>query len=108
MQETQNAQGPLQDAVLHADWGLRSSFTQPAYACTPTPTHQQDSFKPPCSNIALGDDRISPFHTSYTADFHAPFAAHSQLRSPMRNKDLAATQTSLVEHYASSYNRVGE
>jgi hypothetical protein len=67
----------------------------------------QDSFKPPCSNIALGDDRISPFNTNYAADFKAPFAAHSRLRSPMRNKDLAAS-TSLREHYASSYNRVGE
>ena len=68
----------------------------------------QDSFKPPCSNIALGDERISPFTTSYSTDFYAPFATHSRLRSPMRNKDLAATQTSLKEHYASSYNRVGE
>jgi len=68
----------------------------------------QDSFKPPCSNIALGDERISPFTTSYSTDFYAPFAAHGRLRSPMRNKDLALTQTSLKEHYASSYNRVGE
>lgn len=68
----------------------------------------QDSFKPPCSNIALGDERVCPFTTSYSTDFHAPFSNHGQLRSPMRNKDLAATQTSLKEHYASSYNRVGE
>lgn len=68
----------------------------------------QDSFKPPCSNIALGDERVSPFTTSYSTDFRAPFVAHERLRSPMRNKDLAATQTSLKEHYASSYNRVGE
>uniref|UniRef100_A0A383VS12 EF-hand domain-containing protein n=1 Tax=Tetradesmus obliquus TaxID=3088 RepID=A0A383VS12_TETOB len=68
----------------------------------------QDSFKPPCSNIALGDERVSPFTTSYSTDFYAPFNAHERLRSPMRNKDLAATQTSLKEHYASSYNRVGE
>ncbi len=68
----------------------------------------QDSFKPPCSNIALGDERISPFTTSYSTDFYAPFDKHSRLRSPMRNKDLALTQTSLKEHYASSYNRVGE
>jgi hypothetical protein len=70
--------------------------------------HLQDSFKPPCSNIALGDERVSPFTTSYSTDFYAPFNAHERLRSPMRNKDLAATQTSLKEHYASSYNRVGE
>jgi hypothetical protein len=68
----------------------------------------QDSFKPPGSYIALGDDRISPFVTSYSTDFHAPFSASARLRSPMRNKDLAATETSLKEHYASSYNRVGE
>ncbi|KAF8071076.1 elmoA [Scenedesmus sp. PABB004] len=68
----------------------------------------QDSFKPPCSNIALGDERVSPFTTSYSTDFLAPFEAHARLRSPMRNKDLAATQTSLKEHYASSFNRVGE
>lgn len=68
----------------------------------------QDSFKPPGSNIALGDERISPFTTSYSTDFHAPFKAQERLRSPMRNKDLAVTQTSLKEHYASSYNRVGE
>jgi hypothetical protein len=41
-------------------------------------------------------------------DFNAPFAGHERLRSPMRNTDLAVTQTSLLEHYASSYNRVGE
>lgn len=68
----------------------------------------QDSFKPPCSNIALGDERISPFTTSYSTDFYAPFDKQKRLRSPMRNKDLALTQTSLKEHYASSYNRVGE
>jgi hypothetical protein len=68
----------------------------------------QDSFKPPCSNIALGDERVSPFTTSYSTDFYAPFNVHERLRSPMRNKDLAATQTSLKEHYASNYNRVGE
>jgi hypothetical protein len=68
----------------------------------------QESFKPPCSNIALGDERISPFTTSYSTDFSAPFAPHTRLRSPMRNKDLAATETSLKEHYTSSYNRVGE
>lgn len=71
-------------------------------------TAVQDSCKPPCSNIALGDERISPFTTSYSTDFYAPFAAQGRLRSPMRNKDLALTQTSLKEHYASSYNRVGE
>jgi hypothetical protein len=42
------------------------------------------------------------------ADFGAPFAGQERLRSPMRNADLAATRTSLREHYASSYNRVGE
>eukprot|EP00775_Hariotina_reticulata_P006099 gene6099-6337_t len=68
----------------------------------------QDSFKPPCSNIALGDERISPFTTSYSTDFNAPFNNHTRLRSPMRNKDLAATETSLKEHYTSSYNRVGD
>jgi hypothetical protein len=41
-------------------------------------------------------------------DFGAPFADHERLRSPMRNTDLAATHTSLREHYMSSYNRVGE
>ncbi|KAI8469618.1 MAG: flagellar associated protein [Monoraphidium minutum] len=69
---------------------------------------KQDSSKPPCSNIALGDGRINPFTTSYSTDFGAPFAAHERLRSPMRNTDLAATQTALKDHYASSYNRVGE
>jgi len=42
------------------------------------------------------------------ADFYAPFNGHERLRSPMRNTDLAVTQTSLQDHYASSYNRVGE
>ena len=42
------------------------------------------------------------------ADFGAPFAGHERIRSPMRNTDLAVTHTSLREHYASSYNRVGE
>eukprot|EP00879_Flechtneria_rotunda_P002409 GHRR01002605.1.p1 GENE.GHRR01002605.1~~GHRR01002605.1.p1 ORF type:complete len:356 (+),score=108.73 GHRR01002605.1:120-1187(+) len=68
----------------------------------------QDSFKPPGSNIALGDERVNPFTTSYSTDFYAPFNTHERLRSPMRNKDLAMTETSLKEHYASSYNRVGE
>lgn len=68
----------------------------------------QDSFKPPRSNIAFGDDRVDPFKTSYGVDFHAPFEAHERLRSPMRNKDLAETETSLKEHYVSAYNRVGE
>lgn len=68
----------------------------------------QDSFKPPRSNIAFGDDRVDPFKTSYNVDFHAPFSPHERLRSPMRNKDLPKTQTSLKEHYVSAYNRVGE
>lgn len=68
----------------------------------------QESFKPPQSTLALGDSRINPFVTSYTGDFSAPFEAQARLRSPMRNKDLAHTQTSLREHYASSWNRVGE
>jgi hypothetical protein len=46
--------------------------------------------------------------TSYNSTFNAPFPAHERLRSPMRNKDLEKTETSLVEHYHSSYNRVGE
>ncbi len=69
---------------------------------------KQDTCKPPTSNIALGDERVSPFNTSYTQDFNAPFSDHERLRSPMRNKDLSQTETSLKEHYASSYNRVGE
>lgn len=50
----------------------------------------QDSAKPPASNIPMGDDRINPFATSYHFDFNAPFVAHARIRSPMRNKDLAA------------------
>ena len=46
--------------------------------------------------------------TSYSSTFAAPFPAHERLRSPMRNKDLEQTETSLREHYQSSYNRVGE
>lgn len=68
----------------------------------------QDSFKPPRSNIALGDQRMDPFKTSYGSDFHAPFQASAKIRSPMRNKDLAQTTTALTEHYASAYNRVGD
>lgn len=69
---------------------------------------KQDSAKPPKSNIALGDERTSPFTTSYSTDFHAPFDAHARLRSPMRNKDIAHTETGLREHYRSSFNRVTE
>ncbi|GBF88223.1 flagellar associated protein [Raphidocelis subcapitata] len=68
----------------------------------------QDSFKPPSSNIALGDGRINPFVTSYSTDFSAPFPGHERLRSPMRNHDLAASQAALLGHYAAAYNRVGE
>lgn len=94
----------MQDSPCPAAFETQLCWTLhvPCVAC------MQDTFKPPCSNIALADNRINPFHTSYSSDFHAPFEAHGQLRSPMRNKDLAATQTSLKEHYASSYNRVGE
>jgi hypothetical protein len=68
----------------------------------------QDTAKPPRSNIALGDGRIDPFKTSYGVDFHSPFQTQSRIRSPMRNKDLEHTETSLKEHYQSAYNRVGE
>lgn len=68
----------------------------------------QDSSKPPSSNIALGDGRVTPFVTSYSSEFNAPFPGQERLRSPMRNTDLAVTRTDLREHYASSYNRVGE
>lgn len=68
----------------------------------------QESFKPPVSNIALGDSRIDPFKTSYHRDFCAPFPAHERLRSPNRNEDLAKTTASLVSIYKSAYNRVGE
>jgi hypothetical protein len=68
----------------------------------------QESYKPPVSNIALGDSRISPFKTSYNDDFKAPFEGHDRLRSPNRNEDLAKTTASLVDIYKSAYNRVGE
>lgn len=68
----------------------------------------QDSAKPPISNITLGDQRLNPFLTSYGVDFGAPFANHSRLRSPMRNKEIATTTTDLRAYYASSFNRVGE
>ena len=68
----------------------------------------QDSLKPPRSNITVGDLRIDPFRTSYEADFDAPFEEAKRIRSPMRNKDLAASEISLQDHYASAYNRVGE
>jgi hypothetical protein len=56
-----------------------------------------------------GADALSPaLRLDATPDFGAPFSGQERLRSPMRNTDLAATQTSLREHYASSYNRVGE
>jgi len=68
----------------------------------------QESFKPPVSNIALGDSRIDPFKSAYSDDFRAPFAGHDRLRSPNRNEDLAKTTASLVDIYKSSYNRVGD
>ncbi|KAG1676538.1 hypothetical protein FOA52_000081 [Chlamydomonas sp. UWO 241] len=71
-------------------------------------TAVQESFKPPVSNIALGDSRIDPFKSAYSDDFRAPFAGHDRLRSPNRNEDLAKTTASLVDIYKSSYNRVGD
>eukprot|EP00803_Ostreobium_quekettii_P009237 evm.model.scf_479.3 EVM.evm.TU.scf_479.3 scf_479:17845-20257(+) len=68
----------------------------------------QDSLKPPRSNITLGDLRIDPFRTSYGWDFDAPFEETKRIRSPMRNKDLAASEIPLRDHYASAFNRVGE
>ncbi|PNH10163.1 putative calmodulin-like protein 6 [Tetrabaena socialis] len=68
----------------------------------------QASFKPPTSNIALGDERIVPFRTSYGVDFKAPFDGQEQLRSPNRNEDLVKTTSSLINIYKSSFNRVGE
>lgn len=68
----------------------------------------QDSFKPPVSNIILGDTRVDPFKTSYGYDFRAPFPGHDRLRSPNRNEDLARTTQSLATIYKSSYNRVGD
>jgi len=72
----------------------------------------QDSAKPPKSNIPLGDDRIETYGTSYSSDFHAPFAPQEHLRSPMRNKDLGAAGADeagldLKSFYKSAYNRVG-
>lgn len=71
-------------------------------------TAVQPSFKPPASNIALGDERILPFRTSYGVDFKAPFSGQEQLRSPNRNEDLVKTTSSLTNIYKSSFNRVGE
>jgi len=68
----------------------------------------QESFKPPVSNIALGDNRVDPFVTSYKQDFAPPLAGQSTIRSPNRNNDLAKTTASLVNIYKSAYNRVGE
>lgn len=66
----------------------------------------QDSFRPPVSNIALGDSRISPFKTSYNYDFKAPFDKHARIRSPNRNEDLAKTTSSLTDFYKSAFDRV--
>ena len=60
------------------------------------------------SNIALGDQRIDPFKTSYGRDFTAPFSDTARLRSPNRNEDLSKTTASLKDIYRSAYNRVGE
>lgn len=68
----------------------------------------QDSFKPPTSNIALGDNRLNPFITSYKQDFSPPLPGHGVIRSPNRNNDLAKSTTSgLLGTYRSAYNRVG-
>jgi hypothetical protein len=68
----------------------------------------QDSFRPPVSNIILGDTRVDPFKTSYGYDFRAPFPGHERLRSPNRNEDLGKTTQSLTAIYKSSYNRIGD
>lgn len=56
----------------------------------------------------LGDRRIDGFRTSYSLDFDAPFEESKCIRSPMRNYDLAKSGISLKNHYAGSYNRVGQ
>jgi len=71
-------------------------------------TAVQGSLKPPPNIMALGDNRIDVFRTSYNADFKAPFLNHERLRSPNRNEDLAKTTADLKDIYASAYNRVGE
>ncbi|GMH32521.1 hypothetical protein BSKO_00355 [Bryopsis sp. KO-2023] len=72
------------------------------------PSAVQESLRPPRSNITLGDLRIDPFKTSYQVDFDAPHEESKRIRSPMRNEDLAKSEISLKEHYASAFNRVGE
>ena len=81
-------------------------------ACTPPPPVHPTRTHPHRSNIPLGDDRIETYGTSYSSDFHAPFAPQEHLRSPMRNKDLGAAGADeagldLKSFYKSAYNRVG-
>eukprot|EP00884_Botryococcus_braunii_P009612 jgi/Botrbrau1/18652/Bobra.0367s0088.1 len=68
---------------------------------------RQDSAKPPQSHLALGDNRITPFQTSYARDYDAPFAEGCIIRSPLRNKTLKGV-ADLREVYRSSFQRVGE
>jgi hypothetical protein len=43
-------------------------------------TAKQGSLKPPPNILALGDQRIDVFRTSYSSDYKAPFVGHDRLR----------------------------
>ncbi len=103
---------PTYSTVLKDPCNDGSVFTHKAHPDNIWPQLQtkaiQDSFRPPVSNINLGDTRIDTFRTSYGYDFQAPFPGHDRLRSPNRNEDLAKTTQSLTAIYKSSFNRVGD
>jgi hypothetical protein len=73
----------------------------------------QDSFKPPQSNIALGDDRIDPFRWGEQADLHGmaahlaahvasittPVSASVCAHVPAAAKPLAHDRGAMLQHY---------
>ena len=70
-------------------------------------TGQQEAFKPPSSNIQLGDPRVKPYLTSYAQNYAAPLPEGAILRSPLRNNTLASA-SNLKEEYQFAMQRVGE
>lgn len=68
---------------------------------------KQDSFKPPGSNIELGDARVKPFATSYAMTFSPPLKEGAKIKSPLYNESLHRSND-LRQQYNFAMQRVGE
>ena len=88
----------------------QSQHTCPLYVPSinsPAVAGKQESFRPPRSNIELGDPRIKLYQTSSAQAYGAPLAEGAVLRSPLRNDSLKHV-ADLSEQYRFAKQRVGE